>query len=392
MRNQESWTHHPCVKVVVVFAGLLALNLNNWATSDDGSDLPAKQTRPLSVAKELALANDYLFGRGVVQDSKLSSYWLQKAANAGDPEAQMEMGYFCEVGIGTAKNMEAAARWYARAAHGGHAEAKASLGVLYFWGTGVPEDREMAARLFREAAEKGVGIAAYQLGYMYAIGAGVPRDTASAEHWYAMGAKQHNPQAEYQLGLQFLGGSDHKVDLRKSEDLLRSSAESGFVPAMYELGLLLTRHPELAKSPGEARQFLDESAKAGLWKASEELGVLARDGNGMPRDDKAAYFRFRVAALQGGTEARENVQSDLERLTAQLDPTVTSALDSEAQAWYETHRVVLAFLYKKGGPGNYPVSALAGPKENEHQLQLLSTKPAGQAIDRGIQTADSIAK
>jgi TPR repeat protein len=392
MRDQESWAHPPCVKAVVVFAGLLALSPNIWAISDDGSDLPAKQTHPLSVAKELALANDYLFGRGVMQDSKLSAYWLEKAANAGDPEAQMEMGYFCEVGIGVAKNMEAAARWYALAAHGGHAGAKASLGVLYFWGTGVPEDREMAARLLREAAEKGVGIAAYQLGYMYAVGTGVPRDTASAEHWYAVGAKQHNPQAEYQLGLQFLDGSEHKVDLRKSEGLLRSSAESGFVPAMYELGLLLTRHPDLAKSPGEARQFLDESAKAGLWKASEELGVLARDGNGMPRDDKAAYFRFRVAALQGGADARKNVESDLERLAAQLDPAVASVLESEAQAWYEEHKIVLTFVYKKDGPGNYPVSALAGPKENEHQLQLLSTRPAGQAIYRGIQTADSNAK
>ena len=35
------------------------------------------------------------------------------------------------------------------------------------------------------------------------------------------------------------------------------------------------------------------------------LGILARDGNGVPKDSKAAYYHFRVACLQGGDEAEE---------------------------------------------------------------------------------------
>jgi TPR repeat protein len=110
---------------------------------------------------------------------------------------------------------------------------------------------------------------------------------------------------------------------------------------MYTLGLLLVCNPALAKSPREAVTLLNESAKAGMWKASMLLGVLARDGNSVPADDGAAYYRFRVAALQGGTDARKLLGNDLGLLAAKLGAGQSSALDSQAEDWYRRHRFVL---------------------------------------------------
>ena len=350
-----------------------ALSQSSWAAT--GTNIPDAGTPPYptTISKEVALANDYLFGHGVAPDPKKSADLLEKAAGAGDPSAQMELGYFYEAGIGVTADMERAAHWYQLAAYVGLPDAKANLGMLYFWGRGVDQDREMAARLFREAADKGSGIATYELGAMYSNGAGVEQDKAAAEQWFLKGAKLHNPQAEYQLSLLYSSGAGHKADLPKSVELLRSSAGSGYVPAMYTLGMLLTRHSELAKTSGEAAQFLQNSASAGVWNSSEVLGILARDGIGMPQDDKAAYLHFRIATLQGGGAVQDRLKIDLQRLTSKLDADQIRTLDAQANDWYQKHTVVLEFIYtSKDSQLTYPNFALAMPKDGEHELQLLS--------------------
>jgi TPR repeat protein len=394
MPIQERCTRTGRVLCVAVVAVLLLLAAHGWATTDDNEAAGAKPApHPISIAKEVAIANDYLFGRGgVAQDSKKAAYWLEKAAGSGAPEAQMELGYFYETGIGVTRNMETAARWYRLAAYGGLSYAKASLGILYFWGTGVPENKETAARFFLEAAQKGIGLAAYQLGAMYAAGAGVPRDMETAELWYEKGVKLHNPQAEHQLGLLYFNGADHKVDLRKSESLLRSSASKGFVPAMHSLGMFLTLHPDRAKFQGEGVQLLESAARAGMWRSSEVLGVMARDGNETRKDDQSAYYRFRIASLQGGDQEQKRLEGELQRLAAGIDPSTISALDSEAQAWYQNHNLMLEFAYKKDGRAQYPVSALGVPKQGTHQLQLYSFLPDERTTDRGVESANVLVK
>ena len=85
------------------------------------------------------------------------------------------------------------------------------------------------------------------------------------------------------------------------------------------------------------------------------LGVLARDGGGVPRDDSAAYYHFRVAVLQHGDEAAKLLVADLRKLSARLGPDRTRALDAQAEAWYQQHHFVLEFVEKQGeGRGGFP--------------------------------------
>ncbi|RMZ87691.1 hypothetical protein DV736_g5085, partial [Chaetothyriales sp. CBS 134916] len=67
---------------------------------------------------ELALSGWYLTGcEPLLQQSDREAYlWAQKAASSGLAKAEYAMGYFTEVGIGTAPNVEEAKRWYYRAA------------------------------------------------------------------------------------------------------------------------------------------------------------------------------------------------------------------------------------------------------------------------------------
>ncbi|KAI1626912.1 hypothetical protein EDD37DRAFT_237814 [Exophiala viscosa] len=67
---------------------------------------------------ELALSGWYLTGsEPLLQQSDTEAFlWARKAASSGLAKAEYAMGYFYEVGIGTAVDVEEAKRWYYRAA------------------------------------------------------------------------------------------------------------------------------------------------------------------------------------------------------------------------------------------------------------------------------------
>lgn len=76
--------------------------------------------------------------------------WMQ-TAEAGDPEAQTNVGEIYERGLGVEPNYEAAAIWYEQAANQGYSRALFNLGTLYEQGLGVPQDRLKALNLYRQA-------------------------------------------------------------------------------------------------------------------------------------------------------------------------------------------------------------------------------------------------
>ena len=104
---------------------------------------------------QIALADAYMFGRGVPQDYTEAARWLQRAAEQGHAQAQTNLGTMFSQGLGVAKNDIEAARWRLKAAEQGIADAQYNLGVMYYNGDGVAEDDEEAVRWFRKAAEQG---------------------------------------------------------------------------------------------------------------------------------------------------------------------------------------------------------------------------------------------
>jgi uncharacterized protein len=339
-------------------------------------DLPSIEvvTPPHSVDQQIKLAGDYLAGRGVPQDLKLAAHWYEKAAGAGDPLAELQIGYLYEAGLGVDKDPARAAHWYQLAAAGGSVRAKANLAMAYLWGTGVPRNETMALKLLNEGATSGSGLAACYLGDFYEFGIGVPQNPAVAEQWYRKGASLHDPMAEFNLATLLSDEKDHVHDLRAAATLFRQSAEAGYVPAMHSLGLLLVRNPGLAESPSEAVDILNAAANAGNWKSSMLLGVLARDGNGVPRNNGAAYYYFRVASLQGGDEAAKLLETDIRNLSVRLGSGRAQAIDSEAGSWYRQHHFALEFVDKEGEGGTgFPSVALAFPQSGAHAAQLLAS-------------------
>ena len=65
---------------------------------------------------------------------------LVERAEAGDADAQLNLGYMYDHGDGVPENDVEAVKWFRLAADQGHATAQTNLGYAYFFGNGVPKD------------------------------------------------------------------------------------------------------------------------------------------------------------------------------------------------------------------------------------------------------------
>src|SRR3569833_2527418 len=122
------------------------------------------------------------------------------AAEAGDAEAQNNVGEIYERGTGGTPNFEAAVIWYQKAADQGYSRAMFNLGTLYEQGQGVEQDRLKALNLYRKAW-------------------GLPEDNVM----YASAAKQENVRLRAQLQ-QSLAEKDQQLELLQKQ-LKQAEAE-----------------------------------------------------------------------------------------------------------------------------------------------------------------------
>ena len=125
---------------------------------------PSPVTPPLqlnpSAKKALAQARDAL---RVNHDVKTAVALYNVAAEAGDLEAQRELGELYYEGSFVDRNYHLALKWFHKAANAGDAPSQRYLGAMYFIGRGLAKDKQAAAKWLRLAAAQGDALAQEQL-------------------------------------------------------------------------------------------------------------------------------------------------------------------------------------------------------------------------------------
>ena len=124
---------------------------------------------------------------------------VERAAEAGVPEAVFLMGTAYDEGLGKPVYPVQAAAWHRRAAERGHVLGAHNLGNQYAAGRGVEEDHALAADWWLRAAERGDAITQLRLGEAYEAGRGVEQDLERAREWYGRAAASGNAQAREAL-------------------------------------------------------------------------------------------------------------------------------------------------------------------------------------------------
>jgi len=253
--------------------------------------------------------------------SKMPLDELRKKAEAGEADAQFNLGCCYYNGEGVAKDDAEAVKWYCKAAEQGNAAAQYNLGVCYASSIGVPKDVAEAVKWFRKAVDQENAAAQYSLGWCYDHGEGVPKDDAEAMKWYRKAADQENAAAQFALGQCYLNGVGVLQDKVEAMKWYRKAAEQRYADAQYNaqynLGWCYYNGEGVQKDAAEAVKWYRKAAEQGYALAQFALGQCYLNGKGVPKDDIEAYKWYNLAAAQGQEYAAKLRDSLTEQMTPQ---------------------------------------------------------------------------
>lgn len=162
-------------------------------------------------------------------------FYFQNSAKQGITDAEVEVGYMYEHGIGTKKDYKIAEYYYDLAAKKGNLLAQHYLGMLYWHGAkqNISIDRVKAFKLFHEAAKKNYDRSIGYIALSYYFGHGIERDLKEALNWANL-AKE-NCVAQYVIGCCYENGWEVKCDITKAFEWYEKSALGGFVESRIRL-------------------------------------------------------------------------------------------------------------------------------------------------------------
>jgi TPR repeat protein len=155
---------------------------------------------------------------------------LKAASDAGDPDAQVNLGYLYARGHGVAENQQEALRLYLLSAKRGNAEGMNAVAYKYLHGSGVAVDRPRAVHWFCRAAVLGDPRGLNNLGLVYYEGMGVTRDVGEARRLWRQAAERGNPNAMANLG-RALFGPEAPIDRQEGTAWIVKAAQKGHAGA-----------------------------------------------------------------------------------------------------------------------------------------------------------------
>jgi TPR repeat protein len=146
-------------------------------------------------------------------------------------------------------------------AEAGNAQAQENVGLLYQAGKGVAQNDAEAVRWFRLAAQKGLADAEFNLAECYAAGQGVAKDQTAANALYAKAADKGHAGAEFKMGVLLRTGTDLENQLLNAAEWFKKAADQGFVPAQVDLAVMFADGQGVQQDDVEALKWLDIVAR-----------------------------------------------------------------------------------------------------------------------------------
>lgn len=208
---------------------------------------------------------------------------LEKAAKAGNVEAQLTVGNAYLRGDGVKQNTKKAVKWLFMAAQSGNSDAVKSMCTFY-------------SKELEQIAAAGNANAQFALGNFYAEGNGVEQNIETAFNWYGDAAAQGYKEAKPKVLGSYNPGI---VKLAKAGDVDAASQVADF---------LFMGNGGATKNESEAAPYYAIAYKAGNKSAGTKLTTMYNaylTGKGVPKNENLGYLYLANAAAAGIDEAKE---------------------------------------------------------------------------------------
>ena len=283
--------------------------LQNYTTAANWALKAAQQG---SADAQNLLARYYSTGLGRKKDAKHVLFWMEKSATSGAPQYLYDLGLLLE-----ANAPQDAARAYDNAMQAGHTQAPVNLGMLYQTGRGVAQDFDHAHALYKVAAEAGSARAQNNLGLLYVRGHGVAQNYEQAAKLFTAAANQGLKQAMGNLGVLYENGFGVEINEALAADLYRQAGQASSnhtattIRAPEKPGPYLVYDPRFAPMTSfdpDTLHSLQLTAQSGDPVAQFQLSwALLHKPTSNNTDARASAALFTDAAAAGHAPAMSNL-------------------------------------------------------------------------------------
>jgi TPR repeat protein len=245
--------------------------------------------------------------------------WFEERAQAGNTEAQFELGDMHWKNEATRPSRAKAYAWMKAAATQNHRQACTRLGYWYLRDDHSDYGTEQAIYWLSKAVDLGDSWSCYKLGNLYLFGHGgsefdvesgkAPHqrfqpDTEKARFWYERHFKMGSSSGAYMLGKLYLLGKYVKQNLKLAEEWLLIAAKTpGGTDAERLLGLEYASGQRFKHDLQSAIRWLSPSAERGLPDIQYELGIVYEEIEKAKlglRDYAYAYKWYDIASTAKG--------------------------------------------------------------------------------------------
>ncbi|MCQ2380638.1 MAG: hypothetical protein MJ025_06945 [Victivallaceae bacterium] len=190
------------------------------------------------------IADCYAHGVGVGKDLKEAER-LYRFVGEDDPEAMCRLGKLYVVGgSGVEKNVIEAVRLFRLAARGNHREAQYNLGYCYENGLGVRPDDKMALFWYMQSADNGDADAQYKVAK---YNQGIFNNAKDAASYFAKAAGQGHAESQYELGVCYRDGKGVEKDVNESRKWFSLAAKQKNQDAVTALEKMESPKPAQGK-------------------------------------------------------------------------------------------------------------------------------------------------
>lgn len=187
---------------------------------------------------------------------------LQQWSEAGNPVAQRELA----IALKLRQQLPAALNWMEKAAQAGDQEAQFLLAELYYKGQpGFPADAAKAWHWYQAAAGKN-NKASFMLARMAKYGEGRPASLSESVHWLQQSSAQGNAQAMFLLSNAYQSGEGIGADQKLAQHWLEAAAEGDYPPAIQTLALQLDGRDHQQHDAQRARLLIKEATDERLLR------------------------------------------------------------------------------------------------------------------------------
>eukprot|EP00954_Amorphochlora_amoebiformis_P019910 1335601-Amorphochlora_amoeboformis.AAC.2 len=263
----------------------------------------------------------HLLGEGVPRDFAEAKTIFQRAADKGNPEAQLHLGFLYSVGLHKSglkdRDEQLSLLNYYFSALGGVPEAQMVLGDKHLHGYGVPKSCNAAIKYYSKVAQKVVlhhsektiakPIELVRLSDDKARNNKL-EETEDVIQYYQHSADNGNADAQVALGqLNFYGARGVAQNTRLAAEYFRAAAAQGNAAAKSNLAQMHIQGLGVEENNQTAFKYFEEAAGQGDAAAQNGLGYMYLHGIGTKQDHGKAMKFFKMSAEQGNVDAQFNL-------------------------------------------------------------------------------------